>query len=85
VKGYVEANCVSCHNGVAEFDLSHDVFLAATLGVPSAAGPVRITPGDPGASELFHRFETRQMPPVGVQLRHDEAVERMRAWIAGLE
>jgi hypothetical protein len=85
VKGYVEANCVSCHNGVAEFDLSHDVFLEATVGVRAMPGPVRIVPGDPGRSHLFRLFESRQMPPVGVQLRHDEAVERMRAWIAGLE
>jgi hypothetical protein len=85
VLGYVTANCVHCHNGSAEFDLSHDVFLEATVGQQGASGQMRITPGDPEASRLFVRFRNREMPPLGVQVRDDDSVERMRAWILGLE
>jgi hypothetical protein len=86
VLGYVTANCVHCHNGSAEFDLSHGGFLDATVGRQGPrSGKVLITPGDPSASWLFARFQNREMPPLGVQLRDDAAVERLRAWILALE
>lgn len=85
VMGYATANCVHCHNGVAEFDLSHDVFLDAVVNGAGPSGETLITPGSPDDSEFFHRLQTRQMPPLGVQIRDDEAVERLRLWILGLD
>lgn len=84
VMGYATANCVHCHNGVAEFDLSHDVFLDAVIGQPGSSGELLIAPGSPGNSLLFTRFQTREMPPLGVQIRDDDAVERLRLWILNL-
>lgn len=86
VLGYVTANCVHCHNGDAEFDLSHRVFLSGTVGKPGPrSGNVLITPGDPAASWLYERIQRREMPPEGVQLRDDAAVDRLRAWIEALD
>lgn len=84
VLGYVTGNCVQCHNGTTEFDLSHDIFLDAAVADTRPSGAVLITPGDPQNSELFLRFQHRDMPPLGVQLRDDEAVNRLRLWIFGL-
>lgn len=83
--GYVTANCVHCHNGSAEFDLSHGTFLASTVGQEGPSGDPLILPGDPEASHLFIRFQNRDMPPIGVQVRDDEAVQRMRDWIQQLQ
>ena len=86
VLGYVTANCVHCHNGTAQFDMSHDVFLQATVGQPGPySGQILIKPGDPDASRLFNRLKNGEMPPLGVQLRDDAAVARLRAWIEALQ
>lgn len=86
VLGYTTANCVHCHNGSAEFDLSHRVFLDVTVNQRGPhSGNVLITPGDPEESWLYERVRTREMPPEGVQLRDDAAVARLRAWIEGLD
>jgi uncharacterized repeat protein (TIGR03806 family) len=50
---------------------------------------VDILPGDPSHSIYMCRVESTdsrvQMPPLGRNLVHDEGVELLRAWIAGLE
>lgn len=68
--------------------------LRTTLGRPSAfqlpgvADSLRVRPGDPDHSTLLHRMASRrpasQMPPLGSALVDQEAVARLRPWIAQL-
>lgn len=100
VKGYMLGNCVHCHNGSEQntnstYSLAPEAFLANTInqdteGNASAVGK-RIVPGDPNASVLYQALrgydddpELKAMPPLGVQRRDEAAIERVRAWIAGL-
>jgi len=54
--------------------------------VHGAPGAVAIAPGDPDASLAPARMASRdpltRMPPVGTVLVDQEAVDRLRAWIA---
>lgn len=99
VLGWAYGNCAHCHDGSggpdASFSMLPDVFLDNTLDHPtegSASGVgVRVVPGDPDASALVIALSggddasgLRPMPPLGVQRRDDEALERLRAWIAAL-
>ncbi|MCB9626965.1 MAG: hypothetical protein H6725_06310 [Sandaracinaceae bacterium] len=96
VTGYVQGNCVHCHNGSgvpgASFDMRSEVFVANTVGMPttgsaSAAG-LRVVPGDPEASVLYQAFVARQpaapMPPLGVQRRDQQTAALVHAWIESL-
>lgn len=96
VVGYFQGNCVHCHNGIAgpanSFDLSADVALANTIGVPTgssaAEAGIRILPGAPEESVLFRSFaglNELPMPPAGVNERDAAMVETLRTWIEGLE
>ncbi len=68
--------------------------LRTTLGRPSvyqapgAAGDPRLSPGVPDQSTLIHRMASRrpaaQMPPLGSALVDQEAVARLRRWVADL-
>lgn len=69
-----------------------DPLLATTLAHPSGfrhheaeAGAVRISPGDPEASTLFHRAASRdplaQMPPLGTHRTDSDAISLLAAWI----
>lgn len=96
VTGYVQGNCVHCHNGSgvpgASFDMRPEVFVANTVGMPttgSASVPgLRIVPGDPEASVLYRAFVAQQpaapMPPLGVQRRDQQTATLVRAWIESL-
>jgi hypothetical protein len=96
---YFVGNCVHCHNGgrglATSFDLRPDVALANLIDQPtnsSATAPgIRVVPGQPEQSILFQAVsgetdspDVKDMPPEGVQLRDDAAVEMLRSWIAGL-
>ncbi len=99
VVGYLQGNCVHCHNGqdtdLNGFDMRPDVALANLIDQPtsasaSAAG-IRIVPGSPEDSIAFQAFsgetdnpEVEFMPNVGVQLRDGDAVQTMREWIVQL-
>lgn len=96
VTGYVQGNCVHCHNGSgvpgASFDMRSEVFVANTVGMPttgsaSVAG-LRVVPGDPEASVLYRAFVAQQpaapMPPLGVQRRDQQTATLVRAWIESL-
>lgn len=96
VTGYVQGNCVHCHNGSgvpgASFDMRSEVFVANTVGMPttgsaSVAG-LRVVPGDPEASVLYQAFVGQQpaapMPPLGVQRRDQQTATLVRAWIESL-
>jgi uncharacterized repeat protein (TIGR03806 family) len=72
-----------------------DMHLVGVHKSPVAAGrgtgglKFAIEPGDPDASILLHRMRSTdpgvQMPELGRRLVHDEGVELIRAWIAGLK
>ena len=101
VLGWLVGNCTSCHNGLqnhdqSSFDLNPDVALENTVGVETASSAsidgIRIVPGDAESSVLYAAVagtsddpELKLMPPVGVQKRDDEAIERLRVWIESME
>lgn len=96
VLGYLQGNCVHCHNGrpgsANAFDMRHDVALSSLVGVMTASGAVepglRVAPGDPDASvllQLFREESALAMPPLGVQRRDEEMADVFREWILGLE
>jgi hypothetical protein len=80
-----ETRCVSCHgNTRAKGQLRLDSFAAAMRG--GKDGTV-IVPGDPGASELFHRIslpvsDDKAMPPSGKSPLTADEVTVIRLWIA---
>jgi hypothetical protein len=97
---YVQGNCVHCHDGGTGpnngFDLRPDVFVENTVGQPTdslaTASGIRVVAGSPEASILFQAVsgetddaEVKAMPPLGVQLRDEVAIEALRTWITSLE
>ena len=98
VLGYLQGNCVSCHNGSeprgpnTTFDLRHTVAEGNLIGRATESSGVepgiRVVPGDPDSSVLISAFERTTgdpMPPFGVQLRDEAGLERLRTWIAQLQ
>jgi hypothetical protein len=99
VLGYLHGNCVHCHNqsagSMSALDLSHAHALENIVGVATdatgqAAG-TRVQPGAPEQSILYLAVagddslaELEPMPPLGVQLRDEHAIELLRAWILAL-
>ncbi len=99
VIGYVQGNCVHCHNGGNGinngYDMRAEVFLGNTVGAEavgySAAVPLRVAPGDPAQSLLWLVLsgetddpEVEDMPPLGVDVRDSAAAATVRAWIESL-
>jgi hypothetical protein len=98
VLGYFVGNCVHCHNGsngaASSFDLRPDVALANIIGQPTAssatADGLRIAPGDPDQSILYlavksgTQLEVKDMPPLGVALRDQSAVQLLADWTTAL-
>jgi hypothetical protein len=99
VLDYFVGNCVHCHNGgvglATSFDLHPEVALANVIEQPtdsSATAPgIRVVPGSPAESILFQAVsgegdgrDVKDMPPEGVDVRDDEAVELLRRWIERL-
>lgn len=97
------SSCHNARGPLAPMGLSFEQRVAApdelpglrtTVGVPSAyhggAGeaPLRIAPGDPGASVLLLRVGSRQpllqMPPLGSRAADPQAVDLLTAWIREL-
>ena len=99
VLGYMQGNCIHCHNDTEGPSSSYSLHFADALNnlinVPtessaSAAG-IRIVPGKPEESILFQALsgetenpEVKPMPPVGVQLLDTVAIEMFREWISAL-
>jgi len=81
--GYVQGNCVHCHNSSELGDFSHGVFLANTIDQPSRTGGLIVQMQHPDSSAFYRRFATGNMPPLGVEVRDSVMIERVRAWIAG--
>jgi hypothetical protein len=98
VLGYLTGNCVHCHNGQgvgpnSVYDLSHEVAFANLINQETdssaTAFGLRVVPGDPDGSILMRGLlrddgDAKAMPPVGVQLRDEQAIALFRAWILAL-
>lgn len=97
--GFLYGNCVHCHNGSngvsSSFDMRPQVALQNLIGqeTESSAGSVgiRVVPGDPEASILYQAIsgesddpELKEMPPLGVQRRDLDSIERVHEWIRAL-
>jgi hypothetical protein len=96
VMGYAYANCTHCHDGSggpqASFSLLPEVFLENTVNHPtqsSASGAgIRVVPGAPGESILYLALVGAEgvapMPPLGVERRDLNAIDRVHQWISSL-
>ena len=84
VMGYLTGNCVHCHNGTKEFDMSHRVFDDQVVGTMGPTGPVLITPGSAEQSSLYTLWNEGLMPKLGVQVPDTVSIGRLKAWIDGL-
>jgi hypothetical protein len=98
--GYLHANCGHCHNSAAPdrpcmapgaYDFWLELDGLATVESTStytSAVDGAIRPGDPDGSSVISRMSTRsllrRMPPLGSRVVDDQAVDTLRAWIAGL-
>jgi uncharacterized repeat protein (TIGR03806 family) len=99
-RGYLHANCSSCHRegsgaGAATIDLRVDMPLATTktcnaapqggdLGVPGAK---IVAPGDPSKSTLALRMralDQNRMPPLATHVVDEAGVLAVESWIRGL-
>lgn len=102
-RAYLDANCGHCHNPDGPANTSGmflDIHTNAPeqLGVhkaPIAAGRgtgnrlYGIEPGEPDASILLYRMESKDpgvmMPEVGRQMLHEEGIRLVRQWIKEME
>jgi hypothetical protein len=98
VLGYFVGNCVHCHNGsngaASSFDLRPTAALANVIDQPTAssatADGIRVTPGKPDESILYlgvkggTELEVKDMPPLGVALRDENALQLLGDWITAL-
>ncbi|HEY6725821.1 MAG TPA: hypothetical protein VI197_17420 [Polyangiaceae bacterium] len=99
VLGYLQGNCVHCHNGwsgpSSAFDMRHDVALENLINVDTNTElltGVRVVPGSPEESALYKALtrdpdlpNTTAMPPVGVDLVDRAALDLFYEWIENLE
>ena len=85
IAGYIQGNCVHCHNGTTQFDMREPGFLTKVVGVESTIGQLLIAPGQPDSSRIYNRFSGGAMPPLGVQVQDDATAEVMRRWIAAMQ
>ena len=84
VMGYFTANCVHCHNGTKELDLSHSVFDDQVVGGTDPTGVVLITPGAAESSSVYTLWNEGLMPKLGVHLQDGLSIARLKAWIDSL-
>ncbi|MCB9599104.1 MAG: PQQ-dependent sugar dehydrogenase [Sandaracinus sp.] len=99
IVGWAYGNCVHCHDGsggpLASFSMRPGSFLANTIDRPtegSASGVgLRVAPGRPDESALLLAVQggdeargLAPMPPLGVEVRDEAAIARLRDWIAEL-
>lgn len=101
ILGYFVGNCTSCHNGVGDhdqssFDLSPAIALENIINMETESSAsvdgIRVIPGDAENSVLFAAVsgetedpELKLMPPLGVEVRDEDAIARLRSWIEGLQ
>jgi uncharacterized repeat protein (TIGR03806 family) len=99
VRSYLHSNCASCHRPGSTYEGSQDLRFdvpfsdMALCDVVPGEGDLGLTdarliaPGDPQRSILLARMEAtdaHRMPPLGRMLVHQQAVARVRGWIAAM-
>lgn len=100
VQGYFLGNCTHCHNGWGEspnstYSLYPADYKANTIDRPtegnaSAVG-TRVIPGDADQSVLYQAVfgyddpELKEMPPIGVERRDQDAIMKLKTWINQLQ
>jgi len=99
-RSYLSANCSQCHNplGTApgQMDFRHHIpddamrviNVRASEGDHGIPNALRVKPGDPASSLLFHRMRSTdpavRMPPLATSIKDDRAVLMIRQWIESL-
>ena len=102
-RAYLEMNCAHCHrkegsaknSGLYLMSTNQNRLELGIMKAPVAAGSgsgqlaYDIVPGDPEASIMLHRMNSREpavmMPELGRKMIHKEGVALIRSWIASLE
>lgn len=94
-RAYLDANCSNCHRPggptTVDMDLRYTTALgdARVLDVPTTAtaNGVRLVPGDPASSDLWHRVATdgvERMPPLGRSVVDERSLQLLTAWIGAM-
>ena len=95
-RAYLDTNCSICHQPGGGTPVDMDLRYSGSLtdlnivGVPtSQSSGTRVVRGNPAGSDLWQRVQSsdtnRRMPPVGVQIVDQEAVQLLSTWITGLQ
>jgi mono/diheme cytochrome c family protein len=97
-KAWLDTNCSICHQPNGPTPVSMDLRYATSLAdmnivgaateTASGAGALRVVRGDPAASDLWRRVSSsgsNRMPPLGVSIVDEEAVQLLSIWITGLQ
>jgi uncharacterized repeat protein (TIGR03806 family) len=95
-RAYLDTNCSICHQPGGGTPVDMDLRYSGSLtelnivGVPtSQSSGTRVVPGNPAGSDLWQRVQSsdtnRRMPPVGVQIVDQEAMQLLSTWITGLQ
>jgi hypothetical protein len=98
VLGYLHGNCAHCHNGwdgpSSAFDMRHPVALDNLVNIETTSellSGIRLVPGSKDDSALYRALTrdetldaTTAMPPVGVDLVDEYALDLIGDWIDGL-
>jgi uncharacterized repeat protein (TIGR03806 family) len=98
IRSYLDANCASCHrpNGVPGLSMNltyptalkfQNIIEHQAQSMASDQGRKLVVPGDPQASELWHRDATmaaNRMPPIGRDLVDSVYIKALTTWIEQL-
>jgi uncharacterized repeat protein (TIGR03806 family) len=94
-RAYLDTNCSICHQPGGGTPVDMDLRFGGTLAdlkiinvAASQSTATRVLPGDPSGSDLWQRLQSsgaNRMPPVGVQVVDQEAVQLLSTWITQLQ
>jgi uncharacterized repeat protein (TIGR03806 family) len=94
-RAYLDTNCAICHQPGGGTPVDMDLRFGGTLAdlkiinvAASQSTATRVQPGDPAGSDLWQRLQSsgaNRMPPVGVQVVDQEAVQLLSTWITQLQ
>lgn len=95
-RAWLDTNCSICHQPGGGTPVNMDLRFGGTLAdlnvinvATSQSTGARVAPANPARSDLWLRVQSRdvnvRMPPVGVQVVDEEAVQLLSTWINGLQ
>ena len=91
VIGYIQSNCVTCHDGIGTGrgnfrHLSTNTTLSdENIIKHGSANPGFITPRSPNRSLLYEKFRTGEMPKVPHKTIHHNMISRIADWIYSID